>query len=144
MTPAHRKLNFAAHVTSSVGWLGAVASFLVLSIAGLTSGDAEIVRGAYLAMNLIGQFIIVPLSLVARPRRVVQHFCLCPDWPLVFFLPHLAYRSRLFSFPSPPRFSDPRHARPNVRSDPQLATFSATTVHVSAPPPWCSSTHRLV
>jgi hypothetical protein len=72
MTPAHRKLNFAAHVTSSVGWLGAVASFLVLSIAGLTSRDVEIVRAAYLAMNVIGQFIIVPLSLVALLTGLVQ------------------------------------------------------------------------
>src|SRR5687768_2910550 len=53
MTPALHKLNLTAHVTSSVGWLGAVAAFLVLSIAGLTSQDPEIVRGSYLAMNLI-------------------------------------------------------------------------------------------
>ncbi len=63
MTPRLRKLALTAHVTCSVGWLGAVASFLVLSIAGLTSQDAEVVRGAYLAMNLIGLFIIVPMSL---------------------------------------------------------------------------------
>src|SRR5258708_40185952 len=46
MTPALRKLTITAHVTFSVGWLGAVAAFLVLSIAGLTSHDAEVVRGA--------------------------------------------------------------------------------------------------
>jgi len=72
MTPVLRKMNFTAHVTSSVGWLGAVASFLVLSIAGLTSRDAEIVRGAYLSMNLVGQFIIVPLSLAALLTGLVQ------------------------------------------------------------------------
>ena len=72
MTPALRRLSFTAHVTSSVGWLGAVASFLVLSIAGLTSQDAETVRGAYLAMNLLGQFIIVPLSLAALLTGLVQ------------------------------------------------------------------------
>ncbi len=33
MTPALRKLAITAHVTFSVGWLGAVAAFLVLSIA---------------------------------------------------------------------------------------------------------------
>ena len=72
MTPALRKLNLTAHVTSSVGWLGAVAGFLVLSIAGLTSQDAETVRGAYLAMNLMGQFLIVPLSLAALLTGLVQ------------------------------------------------------------------------
>jgi hypothetical protein len=72
MTPTLRKLNLTAHITSSVGWLGAVAAFLVLSIAGLTSQDADIVRGAYLSMNLIGQFIIVPLSLAALLTGLVQ------------------------------------------------------------------------
>src|SRR5262249_12804116 len=62
MTPTLRKFTLTAHVTSSVSWLGTVATFLVLSIAGLTSQDAEIVRSVYLAMNLIGQFMIVPLA----------------------------------------------------------------------------------
>lgn len=65
MKPAVRKLNLTMHVATSVGWLGAVASFLALSIAGLKSQDAETVRGAYVSMNLIGQFIIVPLSFAA-------------------------------------------------------------------------------
>ena len=46
MTPALRKLNLTAHVAFSVGFIGAVASFLALSIVGLTSQDAETVRGA--------------------------------------------------------------------------------------------------
>ena len=65
MTPAFRKLSLTAHVTSSVGWLGAVAGFLALSIAGMASRDADIVRAAYLAMNVIGQSVILPLSLAA-------------------------------------------------------------------------------
>jgi hypothetical protein len=72
MTPALRKLNLTAHVTFSVAWLGAVAAFLVLSIAGLTSQDAEIVRGSYVAMNLIGQSAIIPLSLAALLTGLVQ------------------------------------------------------------------------
>ncbi|MGI8497824.1 MAG: hypothetical protein ACR2OG_09630 [Gemmatimonadaceae bacterium] len=72
MTPVLRKLILTAHVTSSVGWLGAVAGFLVLSIAALTSRDADTVRGSYLAMNLIGQSLIVPLSLAALLTGLVQ------------------------------------------------------------------------
>jgi len=49
MNTRSRKLTITAHVSFSVGWLGAVAAFLVLSIAGLTSHDAEVVRGAYLS-----------------------------------------------------------------------------------------------
>jgi len=81
MTPRLRKFVLTAHVTCSVGWLGAVASFLVLSIAGLTSQDAEVVRGAYLAMNLIGLFIIVPTSLAALATGLVQ--ALGSQWGLL-------------------------------------------------------------
>jgi len=72
MKPALLRLNFTAHLVSSVGWLGAVASFLLLSVAGLTSQDADTVRGVYLAMNLIGQFIIVPFGLAALLTGLVQ------------------------------------------------------------------------
>jgi hypothetical protein len=85
MTPALRKLNLTAHVISSVGFLGGVASFLVLSMAGLTSQDAETVRGAYLAMNLIGQFIIVPLCLAALLTGIVQS--LGTEWGLLRYYP---------------------------------------------------------
>ena len=39
MTPRLRKFALTAHVTSSVGWLGAVAGFLALAVAGLTSQE---------------------------------------------------------------------------------------------------------
>ena len=65
MTPHLRRLAFTAHITLSIGWLGAVAGFLALSVAGLTSRDAEVVRAAYLAMDMIGRFVIVPMSLAA-------------------------------------------------------------------------------
>src|SRR5713226_4795639 len=72
MTPAVRKLLLTAHVTFSVGWLGAGAAFLVLSIAGLTSRDAEIVRGAYLAMKLTAWFAIVPMAFASLLTGIVE------------------------------------------------------------------------
>lgn len=72
MTPAVRKFSLILHVSSSLAWLGAVAAFLVLSIAGLESRDAEIVRGAYVAMYLIGWGVIVPLSVAALLTGIVQ------------------------------------------------------------------------
>jgi hypothetical protein len=62
MRPLLRKLVLTAHITFAVGWLGAVASFLALAIAGLTSRDAQRVRAAYLAMELMARFVIGPLS----------------------------------------------------------------------------------
>lgn len=52
-------------VSSSVGWFGAVVAFLALALSHLTSKDAQIVHAAYLAMNLIGWAVIVPLSLAS-------------------------------------------------------------------------------
>ncbi len=72
MTPRLRKVALTAHVTFSVGWLGAVATFLALAIAGLTSQDAQMVRAAYLAMALTGWFVIVPLSLASLLSGLVQ------------------------------------------------------------------------
>jgi uncharacterized membrane protein len=72
MTPRVRKLALTAHVTSSVGWLGAVAGFLVLALAALTSEDAQIVRAVYLTMELTGWFVLVPLALASLLTGLVQ------------------------------------------------------------------------
>ena len=63
MTPLLRKLVLTAHITVSVGWLGAVAGFLALAVAGLISQDPAVIRAAYRAMELLGWFVLVPLSL---------------------------------------------------------------------------------
>ncbi|WP_437723542.1 hypothetical protein [Sorangium sp. So ce861] len=72
MTPRLRKFALTAHVTSSVGWLGSVAAFLALAVAGVTRQDAPMVRAAYLAMNLITWSVIVPLSLASLLTGLVQ------------------------------------------------------------------------
>src|SRR5258708_31878859 len=72
MTPRIRKLALTAHISFSVGWLGAVVPCLALAIAGLTSRDAQMVRAAYLSMELIGWFVIVPLSFAALLSGLVQ------------------------------------------------------------------------
>src|SRR5438093_7986995 len=72
MRPGVRKFALTTHVTSAVGWLGAVGAFLALAIAGLGSQDAQIVRAAYLAMHLTTWFVIVPLSVAALLTGIVQ------------------------------------------------------------------------
>lgn len=72
MTPRLRKFVFTAHVTSSVGWLGAVVGFLALAVAGLSSQDAQMVRAAYLAMEVTAWFVIVPLSLASLLTGLIQ------------------------------------------------------------------------
>lgn len=67
-----RKVALTAHVASSVGWLGSVAAFLALAIAGLTAEDAQRVRGAYLAMEVTGWYVIVPLAFASLLTGLVQ------------------------------------------------------------------------
>lgn len=74
VTSPLRKFALTAHVISSVGWLGAVAAFLALAVAGLTSRDAQLVRGSYLAMELTGWYVIVPLCLASLVTGLVQTF----------------------------------------------------------------------
>lgn len=81
MAPGLRKLNFTAHLTTSVAWVGAVGSFLALSVAGLASQNPDTVRGAYVAMNLLGEFVIVPLSLAAFLTGLAQS--LGTEWGLL-------------------------------------------------------------
>jgi hypothetical protein len=72
MPPRLRKLVLTVHIASSVGLLGAVASFLALAIAGLTSQDALVVRGAYLAMEATAWLVIVPLAFASLLIGIFQ------------------------------------------------------------------------
>jgi hypothetical protein len=72
MTPRLRKLTLTTHIVFSVGWLGAIVPYLALAIAGLASHDAQMVRAAYLSMEVIGWFVIVPFSLAALSSGLVQ------------------------------------------------------------------------
>jgi len=91
MTPGLRKFVLTAHVISSVGWLGAVVAYLALAVAALTIQDAQTVRAAWIAMELTGWFVIVPLALASlliglvnalgTPWGLFRHY-----WVLVKFL----------------------------------------------------------
>jgi hypothetical protein len=72
MSPAFRKLLFSAHVTVTIGWLGAIVVFLALAIVGLTSEDAQTVRGAYLVMQPAAWLALVPLSFASLLTGIVQ------------------------------------------------------------------------
>ncbi len=81
MTPGLRKLALTAHVTTSVGWLGAVAGFLALAIAGLAGDVPATVRGAYVAADVVTRTVIVPLCVASLLTGVVQS--LGTPWGLV-------------------------------------------------------------
>lgn len=72
MPPRLRKLVLTAHVSTSVGWLGAVAAYLALDLAAVTSQDVQLVGAAYLAMGLTVAYAIVPLALASVVIGVVN------------------------------------------------------------------------
>ncbi len=81
MAPPLRKLTLTTHVVASVGWLGAVVVFLGLSITGMTGQNPETVRAAYLAMETIAVFVLVPFSVASLLTGLVQS--LGTKWGLV-------------------------------------------------------------
>jgi hypothetical protein len=72
MTPRLRKFALAAHITLAVGWIGAVAGYIALDVAAATSQDAQTLRAAYLAMELIAWYVIVPLALASLLTGLVM------------------------------------------------------------------------
>ena len=72
MAPGLRKFALTVHLTCSVGWLGAVVAYLALGIAAVTSQEAQTVRAAWIAMEVTGWCVIVPLALAALLTGLVM------------------------------------------------------------------------
>jgi hypothetical protein len=72
MSPLVRKLALTAHVTASVGWIGAVLAFLALAIVGLTHQDPQTVRGVYLVMEPAAWLVLVPLAFASLLTGAIQ------------------------------------------------------------------------
>jgi DMSO/TMAO reductase YedYZ heme-binding membrane subunit len=66
-----RKWALTLHVASSVGWLGAVLAVLALAI-GALAGSEETRRSAYVAAELVGWAVLVPLALASFATGVIQ------------------------------------------------------------------------
>lgn len=82
--PRARKTLLFAHVATSVGWLGAVLAYVGLDVTAATSQDVQLVRGAYLAMDVTISTAIVPLAIATvvvglltawnSPWGVLRHY----------------------------------------------------------------------
>lgn len=62
MPPRLRKVALTVHIIVSVGWIGAVAAYLVLDVTVSASEDVPTLRAAYIAMDLVTQWSILPLA----------------------------------------------------------------------------------
>jgi hypothetical protein len=72
MTGRLRKVALAAHITVAVGWIGAVAGYIALDVAAATSQDAQTLRAAYLGMELIAWYVIVPLAFASLLTGIIM------------------------------------------------------------------------
>src|SRR5262245_14513082 len=72
MTPGLRKFALTAHITFSVGWMGAIVAFLALVVAAIISRDTQTLRSAWIAMEWTGLFAIVPLALASLLTGLVM------------------------------------------------------------------------
>lgn len=70
--PDVRKLALTAHVTSSVGWLGAVLVVLALGVVVAAGSDEQLVRASYVVMDRIGWWVLVPMAVTSLAGGIVQ------------------------------------------------------------------------
>jgi hypothetical protein len=59
------------HLTSSIGWIGAVVVYLVLVVTAMNSKETQTLRSVWLTMGWIGQYAIVPLALTSLLTGIV-------------------------------------------------------------------------
>ncbi|GGK37060.1 hypothetical protein GCM10008955_33710 [Deinococcus malanensis] len=53
LVPGVRKAALTLHITASVGWVGAAISYLVLAVAAMNSHDVQMLRTAWMGMEVI-------------------------------------------------------------------------------------------
>ena len=72
MPPALRKFALAIHLTTSVGWIGAVVGYLALDVTVAIGEDPSVVRAAWIGMDLLVSWAIVPLAFASLVTGLVM------------------------------------------------------------------------
>ena len=72
MPPGVRRFALSGHLIFSVGWIGTVIAYLALGVAASSGSDAQTVRAAWIAMELIGWYVIVPLAIASLLTGLVM------------------------------------------------------------------------
>lgn len=65
LSRGQRKALLVTHIVSSVGWLGISLTLLTLAITGRFSDVVATRTSAYWAMHLLGDVLVVPISLIS-------------------------------------------------------------------------------
>jgi hypothetical protein len=67
-----RRLLLALHLGCSIGWIGAVCAYLALAFAVPATDDPQVLRAAWIGMDLVGWCAIVPLAAGALVTGIVM------------------------------------------------------------------------
>jgi hypothetical protein len=65
MSPRLRAFALSVHLTVSVGWTGSVLAYLALGLAARTTDDDRTLRAMWIALDLVGWYVIVPLAIAS-------------------------------------------------------------------------------
>lgn len=71
-SPAVRRFLLTVHVAVSVSWLGAIAAYIALNVSAMTSTDPQTVRAAYLMLEPVALYAIVPMSVATSATGIIQ------------------------------------------------------------------------
>lgn len=71
LPPGARKSMVVVHVVVSVSWLALMLCLLTLATTALVTNDGDTLRTAYRAMGMLGNALIIPLSLLTLVSGVV-------------------------------------------------------------------------
>lgn len=72
MKPGVRKFALSVHLTASVGWIGAVIAYIGLGSAAVNSPNDETIRSAWVAMEVIGSYVIIPLAVASLVTGLIM------------------------------------------------------------------------
>jgi hypothetical protein len=81
MSPGVRRFARTAHIIASVGWLGAVLTYLVIAVLGVTGAEEDLGRAAYLLMDALAWTVLVPLSVASLVTGLIS--ALGTSWGLL-------------------------------------------------------------
>lgn len=71
LSPSLRKGVLAVHITVSVGWVGGALAYLALVVGAWRRPTPETLRAAWVGMELIGWYVLVPLALATLGTGIV-------------------------------------------------------------------------
>jgi len=72
MNQGLRKFSLTTHITLAVGWIGGALAYLILVAAAMTSEDLLTLRAAWIGIEMIGWYLIVPLAVTSLLTGLVM------------------------------------------------------------------------